>query len=164
MTDHKGPIPIPARITHALDSIGAYGPEVDQQLGGEEPMVDEWEAGLRVPTLHQIQLLAQMTRKPISFFYRPVQDWEMKPQRIFICERGRRGENGLTILNSWIDWAGVQHVEQETPDRPPKRAPKAAPAAAPAPKRRPGACTPTPDPDTPGCCTCGLPLSAARHR
>ena len=52
-----GQTPTPERITMALDIQELYGPEVDRALGGEEPMVDEWDAGTRVPSLEQVQAL-----------------------------------------------------------------------------------------------------------
>jgi hypothetical protein len=66
-----GQTPTPERITMALDIQDLYGPEVDQALGGEEPMVDEWEAGVSVPTLEQVQALAELTGWPLRFFYLP---------------------------------------------------------------------------------------------
>jgi hypothetical protein len=68
---HAGKTPTPERITAALDLRDLYGPEVDQALGGEEPMVDEWESGERVPTFEQIQALAKLTDFPVRFFYQP---------------------------------------------------------------------------------------------
>lgn len=47
--------PTPERITIALDICDLYGPEVDEALGGEEPMVDEWETGERIPTSEQMR-------------------------------------------------------------------------------------------------------------
>lgn len=66
-----GKTPTPERITLALDFADLDGPEVDRQLGGEEPMVDEWEAGVRAPTLEQVQALAKLTGWPVRFFYLP---------------------------------------------------------------------------------------------
>ena len=63
--------PTPKRITIALNLCELYGPEVDQALGGEEPMVDEWESGVRVPSPAQVQALAEMTGFPVRFFYMP---------------------------------------------------------------------------------------------
>lgn len=63
--------PTPQRITTALDLCGLYGPEVDRALGGEEPMVDEWESGARVPDFGQVQALAKLTDFPVKFFYQP---------------------------------------------------------------------------------------------
>lgn len=120
MTDHRGPIPVPARITMALDRIGANGPQVDIDLGGAEPMVDQWEAGELVPTRAQIERLAAYTRMPASWFYRPVEDWEQEISRVFICDRSRRGNNGLTVIDSHIDYSGVLHrniVQEGPPDR-----------------------------------------------
>lgn len=68
---YAGKAPTPERITMALDSCELYGPEVDESLGGEEPMVDEWESGARIPTVEQVQALAQLTNFPVRFFYLP---------------------------------------------------------------------------------------------
>jgi hypothetical protein len=64
-----GKTPTPERITMALNLRDLYGPEVDQALGGEEPMVDEWESGVRVPDFAQVQALAELTDFPVRFFY-----------------------------------------------------------------------------------------------
>lgn len=63
--------PTPERITMALNFCDLYGPEVDRALGGEEPMVDEWESGERMPSPEQIQALAKLTGYPVRFFYLP---------------------------------------------------------------------------------------------
>ncbi|TMR88309.1 hypothetical protein, partial [Nonomuraea basaltis] len=76
--------PVPYRITLALDARELYGPEVDQALGGEEPMVDEWEEGKRVPTPDQVKALAKLTDYPIRFFYTPVPEWT---GHMFMCRR-----------------------------------------------------------------------------
>jgi hypothetical protein len=68
---YAGRAPTPERITMALDLCALYGPEVDQALGGEEPMVDEWESGDRVPSVAQIQALAELTGYAVKFFYLP---------------------------------------------------------------------------------------------
>ncbi len=68
---YAGQIPTPERITMALNLCMLYGPEVDRALGGEEPMVDEWESGVRVPDFTQIQALAGLTGYPVKFFYQP---------------------------------------------------------------------------------------------
>jgi len=68
---YAGKAPTPQRITTALDMRELYGPEVDQALGGEEPMVDEWESGERVPDFKQMQALALLTGFPVKFFYMP---------------------------------------------------------------------------------------------
>ncbi|TDD97671.1 hypothetical protein [Actinomadura rubrisoli] len=69
--ERRNGLPTPERITVALDICGLYGPEVDEALGGQEPMVDEWEAGERVPTEEQLQALVCLTGFPINFFYLP---------------------------------------------------------------------------------------------
>ena len=68
---YAGKTPTRERITAALDMRELYGPEVDQALGGEEPMVDEWESGARVPNFEQMQRLALLTGFPVKFFYQP---------------------------------------------------------------------------------------------
>ena len=66
---YAGKTPTPERITMALDLRELYGPEVDEALGGEEPMVDEWETGERIPTFGQVQALAELTGFLVRFFY-----------------------------------------------------------------------------------------------
>lgn len=66
----NGP-PTPERITMALDMSDLYGPEVDEALGGQEPMVDEWESGERVPTDDQLRALSWLTGFPVNFFFLP---------------------------------------------------------------------------------------------
>ncbi len=66
---YAGKTPTPQRITMALNLCELYGPEVDQVLGGEEPMVDEWESGARIPDLTQVQALAELTGFAVRFFY-----------------------------------------------------------------------------------------------
>jgi hypothetical protein len=68
---YAGKTPTPERITLALDFCGLEGPGVDRGLGGEEPMVDEWESGERVPDFTQVQALAELTQFPVRFFYLP---------------------------------------------------------------------------------------------
>jgi hypothetical protein len=58
---YAGRTPTRERITVALDAAGLFGPDVDVALGGLEPMVGEWEAGTRVPTFAQVELLAAVT-------------------------------------------------------------------------------------------------------
>ena len=68
---YAGQTPTPERITTALNLRMLYGPEVDEALGGEEPMVDEWESGERIPDFTQVQALAELTGFPVKFFYQP---------------------------------------------------------------------------------------------
>jgi hypothetical protein len=173
VTDHRGPLPVPARITMALDLRGKHGPQVDVDLGGREPMVDRWEDGTLVPTRSQVERLAVYTDFPAEWFYRPADELagtQDDPMRVFICERQRRGENGLTVAESWVDWAGVLHQRQVTPDRPAYRPAKPKPATLPlaaAVRPRAGAHVPEEDPESPGCCRlCQLPMDRpnARHR
>lgn len=66
---YAGKAPTPERITTALNLRMLYGPGVDETLGGEEPMVDEWESGERVPTFEDMQRLSVLTGFPVRFFY-----------------------------------------------------------------------------------------------
>lgn len=59
---------VPHNITHALDSLGLYGPEVDQECGVREPAVDLWEAGKLYPTWDQLVALAKLTQRPARWF------------------------------------------------------------------------------------------------
>ena len=85
--------PNPRRITSALDLRGLYGPEVDRDLGGEEPMVDEWESGKRTPTFEQIEALGRLTDFPPGYFYLPTGPEELGP--IIMC-----GKGGCEVINT----------------------------------------------------------------
>lgn len=89
----NGP-PTPERITAALDICEMYGPEVDEALGGKEPMVDEWETGERVPTKEQVNALARLTGFPVKFFYLPPPP---PAPGVFLC-----GEDGCRVLDDSI--------------------------------------------------------------
>lgn len=89
-------VPVPERITMALDRRGLDGPEVDIALGGAEPMVDEWEAGTRVPTAEQVAALADLTGMLPGFFYQPIPDWA-KTGGAWVCQRSGRGK-GCTFV------------------------------------------------------------------
>lgn len=65
----RGGRPYPERITAALDVRGLYGPDVDLACGAAEPAVDRWETGEEVPSMEQLQLLAELTAYPVSFFF-----------------------------------------------------------------------------------------------
>ncbi len=69
--------PVPARITWALDMRGLEGPEVDEQVGTFEGNpagdVDDWEAARATPSPEQVLALAELTRYPVGWFYKPVQ-------------------------------------------------------------------------------------------
>jgi hypothetical protein len=104
--------PVPARITEALDLRKMDGPEVDLACGAQEPDVDDWEAARKVPSHEQIILLAELTRFPVSFFYRPVSDAERARRRVFLCDRTKR-KHGLTVVVTWIDECDVLHQEIE---------------------------------------------------
>ncbi|MDN5895831.1 MAG: hypothetical protein L0H93_17620 [Nocardioides sp.] len=88
--------PVPERITTALDICGLDGPEVDEALGGAEPMVDEWEAGQRIPTEQQIVTLAELTGFTVDFFHMPI-DPEDRAGGIWMCQRSGPGK-GCTYV------------------------------------------------------------------
>jgi hypothetical protein len=165
-------MPVPARITWALNAMGAEGPEVDVACGTWEGNpagdVDAWEAGEACPTPGQVVKLAEYTGHPVGWFYRPIPDELAKPHRVFICERGRRPENALTVVESSIGWDGVLKVDEIVSPKSPYRPRK--PAAA---RQRPAADVdlskphePVEDPEAPGCCRCKRPMdcAASMHR
>ncbi len=78
---------VPYRITQALDLAHLEGPDVDVQLGGVEPMVDEWEAGTRYPTWDQVLALAKLTGFGPAYFTTEVDPEEEARWResTFIC-------------------------------------------------------------------------------
>ena len=85
---YRGQVPVPGRITMVLDSLGVHGPSVDAHLGGSQPMVDEWEVGVRVPTWDQMLLLSAWTAFPLPFFYAPLSSvvWALS---LDVCKRWR---------------------------------------------------------------------------
>lgn len=89
--ERRNGAPTPERITMALDCGDLYGPEVDEALGGQEPMVDEWETGERIPTDKQMQALVWLTGFPINFFYLPP---PVPLAGVWLC-----GEDGCEPLN-----------------------------------------------------------------
>jgi hypothetical protein len=99
--------PTPARITLALDLAGLDGPQVDVACGGVEPMVDEWEAGTRVPTDAQIKALARLTGMTVDSFYLPAPD----PMAGWVCQRSGPGK-GCTHLDTRPDAPVVPIVKE----------------------------------------------------
>jgi hypothetical protein len=64
---HDGLV-VPWRITTALDIRELHGPQVDVDLGVEDPSVDMWEAGILYPTWDEMLRLAVLTDFPVAFF------------------------------------------------------------------------------------------------
>lgn len=114
-------VPIPARITLALDTRELYGPEVDLACGTYEGNpagdVDAWEDGTAVPDAEQVEQLAALVRMPVEYFYAPIEDYE-RAFRMFVCDRTKR-KHGLTIVTSTVDDRGVLHREYHQPSRRP---------------------------------------------
>lgn len=76
----------PYMITHALDAMDLYGPEVDTACGVREPTVDLWEAGHVYPTFDQLCALATLTRVTPLFLTR---DHHVAHDgRMFLCGPG----------------------------------------------------------------------------
>jgi hypothetical protein len=100
------------------------GPEVDRACGTCEPHVDRWEAGTEIPTLRQVELLAELTGFAVAWFYAdpmPTHD----PGALFVCGPGQI-EPWRAELDRWEAIA-------ERADRP-GRAPG---SWSPVPRRRP---------------------------
>lgn len=103
----EGPV-VPWRITTALDARGLDGPEVDRALGGEEPMVDMWEAGDLVPTRAEIDALAKLTGYAAWFFHLP--PGEREGGYAWFCTRGGRDRGCERV------WIGPpQHLAEVIP-------------------------------------------------
>lgn len=49
--------------------------------GAAEPDVDQWEAGVLVPTRAQVLALARLTEFPPEFFYQPMPAWQLTAER-----------------------------------------------------------------------------------
>jgi hypothetical protein len=165
--------PVPARITQALDAASLWGDQVDKDLGvwesptGEwEPgtAVDRWEDGTLVPTVEQIARLAELTRRPVEYFYLPPDEAELAGGRMFMCARNRRPENALTVVDSRIGRDGVLRREAVVEPRSEYR-PRKKPAPAQRRERADDRHEPQPDPGNPGhCAECQMPLNnRVRH-
>uniref|UniRef100_UPI003F49B3EB hypothetical protein n=1 Tax=Nonomuraea sp. CA-251285 TaxID=3240002 RepID=UPI003F49B3EB len=86
----RSPVPVPRRITMALDLAGLHGPGVDAALGVPEPTVDQWESGELVPTAEQLVALARLTGQAVGWFFRPVRLELAGPG--WVCQRGSPGK------------------------------------------------------------------------
>lgn len=166
MTAHTGPMPVPARITWALNAIGAEGPEVDIACGTWEGNpagdVDAWEAGEAFPIPAQVELLAAYTGMTPEYFYLPPDEAEERGIRLFMCARNRRPENALTVAESRIGWDGVLEINEIVSPKSPYRPRKPAtskPRPAEVDLRKPHA--PVEDPEVPDCCRCKRPMGCS---
>lgn len=107
--------PVPARITIALDMCGLEGPEVDIACGAVEPAVDNWEAGIEVPSAEQVRLLAKLCDLPVRYFYEPADELVIEGP-VFICDRTKR-VHGLTLAHARVDDRGVLQRQFVQPSR-----------------------------------------------
>ncbi len=86
---------VPARATLALDAAGLYGPNVDIECGTWEGNpdgdVDAWELGEAVPTAEQVALMAELTGRPVGWFYAPLVDHGVTA--VWVC--GKTGAKGM---------------------------------------------------------------------
>ncbi|OZF41903.1 hypothetical protein CH292_27235 [Rhodococcus sp. 14-2470-1a] len=80
-------VPVPYRITAALNLANLHGPAVDAALEVREPTVDNWEAGTLRPSPAELDRLAALTGFDVEWFYRPAPN----PFVGFLCSRGRGG-------------------------------------------------------------------------
>jgi hypothetical protein len=110
-------LPVPARITMALDLGGHEGPEVDVACGTFEGNpdgdVDLWECGLASPTAGQVKLLAALTGFPVSYFHKPIKPGPLLggDGRMWICWTDSRGCQSPEP--DLVDEAGVLHYGGE---------------------------------------------------
>lgn len=90
----------PYLITMCLDSLGLYGPEVDEACGVQEPTVDLWEAGKVYPTWEQLQALAELCQVLPRMLMRDTDEDPTK--RMFLCGRNVRTiRNGPPTITSF---------------------------------------------------------------
>ncbi len=93
----KTDLPVPARITMALDLGGHEGPEVDLAVstfeGNPAGDVDLWECGLASPSEEQVRLLSTLTGFPVPWFYKPMEPGPLLggDGRMWICWTDGRG-------------------------------------------------------------------------
>lgn len=97
-------VPVPARISMALDIGGHEGPEVDVAVGTFEGNpdgdVDLWECGLASPDAAQVKLLADLTGFPVAWFYQPFEPGPLL------------GGDG----HAWICWTDSRGCQSPEPD------------------------------------------------
>lgn len=111
----------PKRVTLALDSIDAEGPDVDVACGAVEPAVDEWEAGTRIPSVDQLLALARYTGMRPEWFFVPGPD---DPSWLVFCQRSGRGR-GCTMVKD----GQVVAVSRRRRARPARTAARTSPPA-----------------------------------
>ncbi len=92
----KTALPVPARISMALDIGGHEGPEVDLAVGTFEGNpagdVDLWECGLASQNAEQVKLLADLTGFPVEWFHKPMEPGPLLGEgRMWICWSDSRG-------------------------------------------------------------------------
>jgi transcriptional regulator with XRE-family HTH domain len=88
---------VPHRITTALDLHRLEGPEVDWACGVEEPTVDLWEAGALYPSWAQLCRLAELTGRPIGFFFLPGPAMRWSDTTLRFHPGGRRRSRGVYV-------------------------------------------------------------------
>lgn len=126
-----GAVPVPERITAALNLRGLYGPKVDIDAGTFEGNpdgdVDMWEDvdDPRLPNEEQVRLLAELTDFPRAFFYEP---WSALPMRGWMCFAGRGGceqidDDGRPVPPAREAGQGVLFAPPDPADPPPRPAP-----------------------------------------
>lgn len=114
----KTALPVPARISMALDMGGHEGPEVDLAVGTFEGNpagdVDLWECGLASPDEEQVRLLAELTGFPVEWFHKQMEPGPLVG-RMTICWTDSRGCQSPEP--DLIDDKGVLHYggEQRQP-------------------------------------------------
>jgi hypothetical protein len=115
-----GRAPIRQWITLALDARGPgeeplEGPEVDEALGGVEPMVDAWELGRLEPTAAQVVLLAELCNMPVGFFYQTDLPPQLGP--IFMCSRRKIDGVRCRQVSGEIVSPAEQHLRDQAARR-----------------------------------------------
>ncbi len=80
-------MPVHDRLKYARQKVGLSGGQVKERIGIGESSLSEFENGKREPSLSQLQKLAELYRRSISFFLaegaipaEPTVLWRMRPQ------------------------------------------------------------------------------------
>jgi hypothetical protein len=104
----------------ALDSRGLHGPDVDPAcgtwVGNPDGDVEAWENADAVPSPAQLVALAELTRYPIAWFYRPLPAGPLLGGPVHVCFTNRR--KSVVLAPDVVDERGVLLCEGQPREKP----------------------------------------------